>query len=91
MQANIVLRAQPRLDSKWVGLDPGLVRSNTPSLFIHCSLTMLLFLLPAPYLPHPLSSLLPPPSTLKVFSRDGLSSLWNDLVKDGELTALNNR
>ena len=27
----------------------------------------------------------------KVFTRDGLSSLWNELVKDGELTALNNR
>ena len=31
------------------------------------------------------------PNFVKVFTREGLSNLWNELVKDGELTAVNNR
>ena len=87
VQANIVLRAQPRLDAKWVGLDPGLVRYNNlplhplPSYIFTGPSAVPIFLLPQE----------PPSPLVKVFSRDGLSSLWNDLVKDGELTALNNR
>ena len=87
VQANIVLRAQPRLDAKWVGLDPGMVSSNNlplhplPSYIFTGPSAVPIFLLPQ----------VPSSPLVKVFSRDGLSSLWNDLVKDGELTALNNR